>query len=246
MRIKNIILNSKVILVDMGNTLLDFHSGIHTDDEKDLLGLTKISSYLFKNFQLTISVEELKYNFLDKWYSDFYIREKDLIELDVRKYLNSALKSKSIELSEIDCEKVMKEFYSYYKDEVIVANNTLEFLKYLKRMNKQVGIISNCILYDSIYIDIFKSVNLDRYIDEYFFSYKIYHRKPSKEIYQSALDKFKVLPEETIMIGDSLKADIIGAKKIGIDTVWYNKSNKKNVDNVEFDLEISDFMELII
>ena len=238
--------SKKVILIDMGNTLLDFHSGKHTDAEKDLLGLEKISSYLFKNFQVTISVEELKYNFLEKWYSDFYIREQELIELDVRKYLNSALAKKFLELSEIDCEKVMKEFYSHYKDEVIVANNALEFLRYLKKMNKQVGIISNCILYDSIYIDIFKSVNLDKYIDEYFFSYKIGHRKPSKEIYQSALERFQVLPEEVVMIGDSLKADIIGAKKNGIKTIWYNKSNKKNVDNIEFDLEIKDFMELII
>ena len=47
------------------------------------------------------------------------------------------------------------------------------------------------------------------------------------------------------MIGDSLKADIVGAKNIGIKTIWYNKSNKKNVDNEEFDLEIKGFAELI-
>ena len=39
-------------------------------------------------------------------------------------------------------------------------------------------------------------------------------RKPSKEIFEIALTKDKVLPENTLMVGNKYKTDIIGAKNM--------------------------------
>jgi len=44
----------KLFIFDMGNTLLDFHSGIHTDEEKDELGLSHMSKCLVGSVSLHI------------------------------------------------------------------------------------------------------------------------------------------------------------------------------------------------
>jgi putative hydrolase of the HAD superfamily len=46
--------------------------------------------------------------------------------------------------------------------------------------------------------------------------------KPKKEIFDYALQKAKALPHHSIMIGDSIEVDIIGAMNAGIDQVYMN------------------------
>jgi putative hydrolase of the HAD superfamily len=46
--------------------------------------------------------------------------------------------------------------------------------------------------------------------------------KPKKEIFEYALMKANAMPEESIMIGDSIEADIQGAMNAGIDQVFVN------------------------
>lgn len=43
--------------------------------------------------------------------------------------------------------------------------------------------------------------------------------KPSRSMYQWAMDHFKVGPSETLMIGDQLLTDVFGANRAGIDSV---------------------------
>lgn len=46
--------------------------------------------------------------------------------------------------------------------------------------------------------------------------------KPKKEIFEYALMKADAAPQESIMIGDSIEADIMGAMNAGIDQVYVN------------------------
>ncbi len=46
--------------------------------------------------------------------------------------------------------------------------------------------------------------------------------KPHKEIFEYAFQKTKALPEESIMLGDTLDVDIQGAINAGIDQVFVN------------------------
>ena len=54
--------------------------------------------------------------------------------------------------------------------------------------------------------------------------------KPNKKIFQFALDKCGAKVEECLMIGDDLISDIYGARKFGMDQVFFNyKFSKKKV-----------------
>jgi putative hydrolase of the HAD superfamily len=44
--------------------------------------------------------------------------------------------------------------------------------------------------------------------------------KPHPKIFQHALDALGVAAEETMMVGDSLRCDVAGAKGLGLVAVW--------------------------
>ncbi len=45
-------------------------------------------------------------------------------------------------------------------------------------------------------------------------------RKPDPSIFLAALDHFKVDASRVVMIGDSYEADVLGAGRLGIRTIW--------------------------
>lgn len=47
-------------------------------------------------------------------------------------------------------------------------------------------------------------------------------KKPNPIIFQLALERAKVEPHKSLMIGDSLEADILGAKAVGLHTIHFN------------------------
>lgn len=56
-------------------------------------------------------------------------------------------------------------------------------------------------------------------------------RKPNVQFFQKVLDELGAKPQETVMIGDKVKADVLGANKVGMRTVlvkplgrdyWFN------------------------
>lgn len=49
--------------------------------------------------------------------------------------------------------------------------------------------------------------------------------KPHPEIFRYALEKTGAKAEDVLMIGDAPEADVIGAKKMGMDTVFFNPKN---------------------
>lgn len=50
--------------------------------------------------------------------------------------------------------------------------------------------------------------------------------KPRAEIFEMALKKVNLQPDEVVHIGDSLSSDIKGASALGINTVWINRGGK--------------------
>src|SRR6266566_5882987 len=50
-------------------------------------------------------------------------------------------------------------------------------------------------------------------------------RKPNPDIFMHALNKLNVQPEEAAMVGDSLKADIAGAKLLDMLAIWMPKAS---------------------
>ncbi|TWT27478.1 HAD family hydrolase [Planomicrobium sp. CPCC 101110] len=68
--------------------------------------------------------------------------------------------------------------------------------------------------------------------------------KPDPEIFQYALSKFGLSPEEVLMVGDNLMTDIIGAEQSGIRSVWINREQKSPHETIIPTYEIRHLEEL--
>jgi putative hydrolase of the HAD superfamily len=70
-------------------------------------------------------------------------------------------------------------------------------------------------------------------------------KKPHPNIFEFALSLANASKEESIMIGDSLEADIEGALSYGIDAVYFNEQNtniQKQIHQVNHLLELKNIL----
>ena len=70
-------------------------------------------------------------------------------------------------------------------------------------------------------------------------------RKPKPAPFQLALEQLGSKPEETLMVGDWAERDVVGAKTLGMKTVFARYGDEFNTQNSHADYEISDIIELI-
>lgn len=68
-------------------------------------------------------------------------------------------------------------------------------------------------------------------------------KKPDIEIFNYALKKAGANPIESLMIGDNIEVDIIGAKNAGLDQILFNIDNKTHNGDITF--EISHMKEIM-
>jgi HAD superfamily hydrolase (TIGR01549 family) len=93
-------------------------------------------------------------------------------------------------------------------------DNVIEFLKWNKSNNIKIGIITN--FQTEYQIKKLKKLNIYDLIDNLITSEEVGIEKPHEFIFDYALNQMKVIPEETIMIGDSITNDITPANKLNI------------------------------
>ena len=70
---------------------------------------------------------------------------------------------------------------------------------------------------------------LEDYFEEVIISEQTPWKKPRPEIFKYSLNQADAKAEESIMIGDDIRADIHGAASVGMDQIWVNFNNADTV-----------------
>ncbi|MDG3131868.1 YjjG family noncanonical pyrimidine nucleotidase [Streptococcus suis] len=87
---------------------------------------------------------------------------------------------------------------------------------------------------------------ISHYFTDIFISEQMGTQKPSTDFYEKIAERISGFERsKTLMIGDSLTADIQGGNNAGIDTVWYNPSRVKNESKVMPTYTIHHYKELL-
>ena len=86
--------------------------------------------------------------------------------------------------------------------------------------------------------------NIGSYFDQIIISEVVGVNKPDKAIFEHALKLAGAVKEESLMIGDSLEADVYGALNFGMDAIYFNPFNTPKPDDVP--LQITHLKELTI
>ncbi|MEI7595193.1 MAG: YjjG family noncanonical pyrimidine nucleotidase [Bacteroidota bacterium] len=113
-----------------------------------------------------------------------------------------------------------------------------EIISYLKKSYK-LGIITNG--FEEIQYHKLKISGLNKYFDVVITSEEAGFKKPNPRIFEYALSKINAKAEESIMIGDDIEIDILGAKNAGISQIYFNPEKNKCP---EANFSISDLNEI--
>ena len=154
--------------------------------------------------------------------------------------------ARRVALSEEQVSEWNAEFLSITGTKTQLCPHALETVQYLHRYYK-LYILSNGFR-EVQYAKLMNS-GLAPYIDRMILSEDAGINKPNKEIFDFALIKAKARKAESVMIGDSWDADIIGAANAGLTSIWYNPNRRERPndgkgapDHVIFSL--TDLMQL--
>ena len=84
------------------------------------------------------------------------------------------------------------------------------------------------------------------FFKEIFISEQLHTQKPDAEFYEKIGAQIPNFDKnQTLMIGDSLSADIQGGQNAGIDTVWYNPQHLENTTQLHPTYEVHSYKDLL-
>lgn len=110
---------------------------------------------------------------------------------------------------------------------VRLINGTLELMDYLKSKDIKIGILTNGSFIDQA--NKLVKLRLDGFIDYLVTSDMCACDKPDPKIFKYLLNKLNVLPNQALMIGNDIVADIKGANDLGIRTIYLKNSSSENI-----------------
>lgn len=89
------------------------------------------------------------------------------------------------------------------------------------------------------------NTNLNSCFDMIIISEEVGFSKPDKLIFELALNKLNVQPEDALFVGDDLEKDIGGCQNVNMKGIWFNPYNLKNHTEIKPYDEINSFDRLL-
>ncbi len=105
----------------------------------------------------------------------------------------------------------------------------------LGNMGYDIMLISN---FDSRVYGVLEKLDLKKFFSSFTISSEAGFSKPSPEIFQIALEKQGVKPDECLHIGDDMENDYVGAKNAGMNALVLNRKNRGEIPSIQTLMEI--------
>ena len=180
----------KNIIFDIGNVILQF------DVEEIISNFTRKESekqFIINN--IINSPEWLQYSLID---IGFISREQaiEIVE-DRTNHIN---------------DELIEKFWYRYNEYSFINDNVIDIIKELKEKDYKIYLLSNINSHTYNHIKDNKLFNL---VDGYVFSYIEHQVKPYVGIYNTLLERYKLIPQECLFIDDNIK-NIKTANELGI------------------------------
>lgn len=204
-------MNVKAVLIDIDNTIIDFNASaaLAMNNAFIAFGLD-IPDTLFETFK---RINDGLWN---------KIEQGEMTRAQLHKVRWNAIFN---ELGvDFDGEVFEKRFLSELFNSAVPIDGAEELLKYLA--NKYPVYAASNAFYEQ-QINRLNLTGFNKYIKQAFVSEKLGFSKPDKKFFDACFKDISCSPAETVMIGDSLSADVEGGKKYGLITCWYNPTGMR-------------------
>lgn len=202
------------IFFDLDHTLWDF-------DRNSALTFEKI----FNLNKVSLDLEEFLFHYepinLDYW--KLYREDKvDKATLRYRR-LSDSFDRLNYKVSDDLINKLSIDYIAYLGTFNHLFEETLDILDYLYP-NYRLHIITNG--FSEVQYNKIKNSKIDHYFKTITDSEKVGVKKPHPNIFEFALDLAEASKDSSIMIGDNLEADVMGALNCGLDAICFNIKNE--------------------
>ena len=138
------------------------------------------------------------------------------VEIPIEDIIGKVLRKSRLEVVGVDLiHNAMTEFFSSEVEAWQVYPDTVEALTALRNEGLKMGVISNA-KGDWAVREILRRNDLNKYLDVVVTSASMRIRKPRPEIFLRALAELNVKAPDAAFVGDSIEADISGARNVGM------------------------------
>lgn len=170
-------------------------------------------------------------------------RVENLVEVNQRLWWFEILRKMEIRANPHIVEEIVQERHRVFGERITLYDDVEDVLKLLKKQNRHLVIVSNSS--DGFFArDDIKHLGLDQYIDLIVMSGDLDSRKPDPKIFRHTLNILDVRPNQSVIVGDDLEADIRGAKNVGMYSIYLNRYNEKRDSDIRPDAQISNLSQL--
>ena len=225
--------NKKHIFFDLDHTLWDF-------DKNSALTFEKI----FKLNKLAVNLTDFLETYvpINLEYWKLYREEK--VDKKTLKFarLNDAFKALEIEVSARMVHKLSEDYITYLSSFNHLFIGTIELLEYLTP-KYQLHIITNG--FKEAQQAKLNQSNIDHYFETVTNSEMVGVKKPNPKIFKHALKMANASIENSLMIGDNLEADVLGALNLGVDAICFNYHKEllsPNIIGIDYLLELKEYI----
>ncbi|MEH7379172.1 HAD family hydrolase [Bacillus sp. JJ1533] len=210
----------KAVLFDLDGTLLNRDKSVKMFIERQYDRLYKLVGHIPKEQYVSrfIELDNRGYVWKDKVY-------QQLVD--------------EFNIADITWEKLLQDYISEFKNNCVPFPNLIGMLEELKRNHLVLGMITNG--YGQFQMDNIKALGIDKYFDAILVSEWEGIKKPDPQIFNRALEKLKILPYESIFMGDHPVNDVKAAQNVGMKGIW---KRDYQWDNAEADSIVDDLSEL--
>lgn len=205
--------HKKHLFFDLDHTLWDF-------DKNSAFAFDAI----FKERGFAISLQDFLNIYIPRNQHYWKLYQVNQISHEELRYfrLKDVFDALKFEVSDAIIHQLSEDYINYLPEYNHLFDGAIEILDYLKP-NYKLHIITNG--FASVQTKKLHNSKIGHYFDTITNSEMAGVKKPHPTIFDFALSLANALKEESLMIGDSYEADIIGAQEAGIEAIFFNEQN---------------------
>jgi putative hydrolase of the HAD superfamily len=226
----------EAVLFDYGHTLIYFDERPH---EQLFEAYEQINRLLAERVKRDVPgaqvlIEKVSKAVDDEIQRDYATGREE--EVEIAGLYDAALRGLGIELDVEVIEQVMEMEQHGWLGAVHAGPDVVTTLDTLKASGLRLGIVSNAAYLPRLMVAQLDALGLRGYFDGVSFSSEVGVRKPHPAIYRDALRKLAVEPSKALFVGDRLREDVEGPKRLGMRAVltreWRQEENTGLADFV--------------